>query len=139
MEIKVWNIVELMNSAWDNWMEEKKSGTSAVDNHRWLLAIHFLISAAQARELNMATGCGEILSIFYRQDKETFPKKPISVHFQQILFRRDVLEWESFSPVDADDSFNPWKCPVFSFTNPILLTGKLGPKEAQWLAGTTNF
>lgn len=27
----------------------------------------------------MATGCGEMLSNLYRQDRETFPKMPISV------------------------------------------------------------
>lgn len=45
MEIKVWNIVELMNSAWDTWVEEEKS--SACGRQSQMTAGNpFLISAA---------------------------------------------------------------------------------------------
>lgn len=91
MKIKVWNIVELMNSSWDNWVEEEKRGTSLVDNHRWLLAICFLISAAQARGLNMATGCGETMSNFYRQHEETVLKKLISVFIFSSFYLDGIL------------------------------------------------
>lgn len=71
MEIKVWNIVGLMNSAWDNWVEGERGGTPVADNHR-LLASRFLISVAQARGLNMATGCGETMSNFIGRIKKHF-------------------------------------------------------------------
>lgn len=43
-----------------------------VDNQGRLLAIRFLISAAQARGLNMATGCGEIMSNFTGRIEKRF-------------------------------------------------------------------
>lgn len=53
--------------------------------------------------MNMATGCGEILSDFNKQDKETFPKKPISMFISADFIWKGCWNEEDFSPVDADD------------------------------------
>lgn len=61
-----------MNSAWDDWMEDERSDTPVVDNHGRLLPMGFLISAAQARGWNMATGSVEIMSHFTGRIEKCF-------------------------------------------------------------------
>lgn len=71
------------------------------DNRGRLLAIVFNQHCTSQKEEH-GYRHGEMLSDCNRQDKEMFPKSPISVHFQLFLSGKDALELESFPPIDAD-------------------------------------
>lgn len=66
-----------MNSAWGSLVENEESHTSRAGNHTWLLAIHFLIRAVQAWELNVATG-KEKSPFSYSQTKDRISETPHS-------------------------------------------------------------
>lgn len=85
MEIKVWNIVELMNSAWDTWVEEEKS--SACGRQSQMTAGNpFFNQCCISQRVEYGYRLWRNNVKFYRQDKEMFLKTPISLCSFSVVF-----------------------------------------------------